>query len=570
VNYFCFVLFCLKMSSTETKPVAKDDEACDVEPVAIADVDTDLLTSYSKLLAENIELRTKLDKVRNETRSSSPRKSKRHSSQPKASGEKYAQCGEALLMLQQLNRRVTALRQHQADSYASLEQSLRDQENIFKVETTDLFPVPLEKTVPDVVMEELRRRAELQAEVVSLKKTISRLELVAESEKSMRMTYLETLARAEAAESDLVASGSGHTRTKRSDSLPPPIMPVSAVKSSNSSTSLNPAHSRASPSPNQRRSVLLSPPQGHALAMPQCSSGLRVSQRLAEDDSRPGHTRRASVASTTLSLRASGSTSPSPPLSRQKKPEIPLLSISSMTVSTKPPDAGARQTLLASSNPASVSNTGNPNDNSSSSSTPLANSTTSAAPENNSVGQNLSASSPAATTTPNSAPSATPVSTSTATPAKTESSTQTSSTPAAAPVDAKQDSVKSIDGQMPEKQQQQLIRQWLNEKFSIEVPEPTDDAAAFWQFFSDGVVILEVIDKVRPGMVNWFAIARPKPNGRPIQMFQRISNCNSCAQLLTVMLPALRHVDGKDICELKQNILIAIFQEMMRTLKPKK
>jgi len=130
-------------------------------------------------------------------------------------------------------------------------------------------------------------------------------------------------------------------------------------------------------------------------------------------------------------------------------------------------------------------------------------------------------------------------------------------------------SIKVIDGQSPVKEQQDHIRQWLNEAFSIDVPEPTDDAASFWQAFNDGVILLDICDRVRPGMVNWFAIARPKPCGRPIQMFQRLSNCNLAAGTLVMLLPSLQHIDGKDISESNQKILVSIFQEMVRTFKPK-
>jgi len=463
-------------------------EACDVDLVPVSDVDADLLTSYSKLLAENIELRAQLDKSKSHVKehhshSQSPRKNHH---EEKSSGPKYSQCGETLLMLKQLNKRVTTLRQHQSMTYSRLEDSLREQESVYRVEPTDLFPVPLEKTVPDVVMEELKKRAELQAEIVVLKRTISRLELVSDTEKNMRMSYLETLARAEAAESDLFENGEEPKRRGRADSLPPPISPdAEGLKSPRAQPLTAHEKSKSPGSPPQRRvcSVILSPPTRHlsnaSSASPQ--SSLRHSQRLVEENPKGSHARHSSLVSTSTSTRFTSQ--PSPLTSPIKVPS------SSTMLAVKPPESAQKIT-------------------------------------------------PIITTTP------------------------------ASPVSNKPP-VKAIDGQLPEKEQQELIRQWLNDSFSINVPEPTDDPTVFWQAFGDGVVLLEVIDKVRPGMVNWFAIAKPKPGGRPLQMFQRLSNCSMAAQLLEAVLPALHHVDGKDISDMNKKLLIAIFQEMVRSLKPK-
>jgi len=105
--------------------------------------------------------------------------------------------------------------------------------------------------------------------------------------------------------------------------------------------------------------------------------------------------------------------------------------------------------------------------------------------------------------------------------------------------------------------------------YGLSVPDPTDDPMTFWEAFRDGVVLLDVVDKIRPGMINWMVIARPKA-GRPLQLFQRISNCTFAAQSLEFVLPSFRHIDGKDIAELNNtNTLVAIFQELVRTVKPK-
>ena len=161
-------------------------------------------------------------------------------------------------------------------------------------------------------------------------------------------------------------------------------------------------------------------------------------------------------------------------------------------------------------------------------------------------------------------PSASPAKTQT-TPSASPAKTQTA--PSATPSRV---SVRLIDNQSPEKQQQEQIRNWLSESFSINVPEPTDDAASFWEAFRDGVVFLEIVDKLRPGMVNWGAIARPKPGGRRLLLFQRLSNCSLAAQSLMEVVPALHRVDGKDISEANSAILKAIFQEMVRSVSSKK
>ena len=120
-----------------------------------------------------------------------------------------------------------------------------------------------------------------------------------------------------------------------------------------------------------------------------------------------------------------------------------------------------------------------------------------------------------------------------------------------------------------EKQQQELIRTWLSERYGISVPEPTDDPLTFWEAFRDGVVLLDVVDKERPGMVNWFVIARPKPGGRPLQMFQRLSNCTLAAQSLMILLPSLRSIEGTDISGPNKSVLTMVFQEMIKCFKPR-
>ena len=70
-------------------------------------------------------------------------------------------------------------------------------------------------------------------------------------------------------------------------------------------------------------------------------------------------------------------------------------------------------------------------------------------------------------------------------------------------------------------------------------------------------------------MVNWFVIARPKPGGRPLQMFQRLSNCTLAAQSLMILLPSLHSIEGTDISSPNKSVLTMVFQEMIKCFKPR-
>ncbi|KAG8642127.1 fimbrin-5 [Manihot esculenta] len=76
----------------------------------------------------------------------------------------------------------------------------------------------------------------------------------------------------------------------------------------------------------------------------------------------------------------------------------------------------------------------------------------------------------------------------------------------------------------------------------------------------NGWVLLEVLDKVSPGSVNWKQTTKP-----PIKMpFRKVENCNQAVQIGKELLFSLVNVAGNDIVQGNKKLILAFLWQLMR------
>ncbi|KAL9656160.1 hypothetical protein ABK040_007778 [Willaertia magna] len=75
----------------------------------------------------------------------------------------------------------------------------------------------------------------------------------------------------------------------------------------------------------------------------------------------------------------------------------------------------------------------------------------------------------------------------------------------------------------------------------------------------DGVVLLKVFDKVKPGCVNW-----KKVNDPPKNRYHKVENCNYCVDLANQFKFSTVNVGGLDICDGNKKIILGMIWQLMR------
>jgi plastin-1 len=102
--------------------------------------------------------------------------------------------------------------------------------------------------------------------------------------------------------------------------------------------------------------------------------------------------------------------------------------------------------------------------------------------------------------------------------------------------------------------EERAFRMWIN-SLGIEkyVNNLFDDVR-------DGMVILQVMDKVHPGVVDWHRV-----NANPTMVFKQTENCNYAVDLAKDPFRfSLVGVQGKDIVDGNKKLTLALFWQLMR------
>jgi len=76
---------------------------------------------------------------------------------------------------------------------------------------------------------------------------------------------------------------------------------------------------------------------------------------------------------------------------------------------------------------------------------------------------------------------------------------------------------------------------------------------------TDGILLLQTMDHIEPGIVKWKYINRPPKN-----RFKKVENCNACVTAAKAMGLSMVNVGGLDICDGNSKLIIAIFAQLMK------
>eukprot|EP00727_Mastigamoeba_balamuthi_P009469 m51a1_g5144 hypothetical protein (656) ;mRNA; f:28107-32360 len=82
---------------------------------------------------------------------------------------------------------------------------------------------------------------------------------------------------------------------------------------------------------------------------------------------------------------------------------------------------------------------------------------------------------------------------------------------------------------------------------------------------SDSIAVLQAVDALRPGTVNWRTVCRPR-DGRSLQLFQKMSNFNCVADAGRVLGLPLSDVDPKGFSDGSSKAIFRVFGLLMNNL----
>ncbi|XP_020223804.1 fimbrin-1 [Cajanus cajan] len=102
--------------------------------------------------------------------------------------------------------------------------------------------------------------------------------------------------------------------------------------------------------------------------------------------------------------------------------------------------------------------------------------------------------------------------------------------------------------------EERCFRLWINSLgISTHVNNLFEDVRNGW-------ILLEVLDKIFPGTVNWKQATRP-----PIRMpFRKVENCNQVIEIATELRFSLVNVAGNDIVQGNKKLILALLWQLMR------
>lgn len=110
--------------------------------------------------------------------------------------------------------------------------------------------------------------------------------------------------------------------------------------------------------------------------------------------------------------------------------------------------------------------------------------------------------------------------------------------------------------------EERVFRLWMN---SLNLGEAREQGpyvlTSLFDDMRDGLVILETIDKVVPGTVDWSKVNRDPAK---LNAYKKIENCNYCVNLGKVLTFSLPGTGGKDIADAKKKLVLGYVWQLMR------
>lgn len=108
--------------------------------------------------------------------------------------------------------------------------------------------------------------------------------------------------------------------------------------------------------------------------------------------------------------------------------------------------------------------------------------------------------------------------------------------------------------EIEETREERAFRNWMN---SLGVDPYVNN---LYEDLRDGVILLQLLDKIRPGIVNWKKVYTK----RPISKFQQLENCNYAILLGKDLKFSLVAIGGQDIQTGNKKLTLAIIWQAMR------
>jgi len=106
-----------------------------------------------------------------------------------------------------------------------------------------------------------------------------------------------------------------------------------------------------------------------------------------------------------------------------------------------------------------------------------------------------------------------------------------------------------------ETREEKAFRNWMN---SLGVDPFVNH---LYEDLRDGIILLQLLDKISPGIVNWNKV-NTKP---PLNKFQQVENCNYALTLGKQLKFSLVGIGGQDIQSANKKLTLAIVWQAMRT-----
>jgi len=110
-----------------------------------------------------------------------------------------------------------------------------------------------------------------------------------------------------------------------------------------------------------------------------------------------------------------------------------------------------------------------------------------------------------------------------------------------------------------ETREEKQFRNWMN---SLGV-DPFVGSVPLYEDLRDGYILIQLFDKVKPGIVNWKRVNKPPYNKLRANM-QKLENCNYCVELAKQMKFSVVGIQGADILDANKKLVLAIVWQLMR------
>jgi plastin-1 len=110
-----------------------------------------------------------------------------------------------------------------------------------------------------------------------------------------------------------------------------------------------------------------------------------------------------------------------------------------------------------------------------------------------------------------------------------------------------------LDDDVGDTREERAFRLWIN---SLGIDTYVNN---LFEDVSDGVVFLQIMDKIRPGIVAWGGV-----NRNPTSIFKKVENTNYVVLLARQLRFSMVNVGGKDICDKNKKLILGLAWQLMR------